>query len=113
MDCALFLTEGTINTSLAPAKIQLPFPDTFLVAVLLLFYPALALPALYFCVASNPLSPALSSGCFWQQLLRKERARLFLNLFYLLQRLSENSFTLNGPPPDDPSFRQNELTASL
>jgi len=40
MDCALCLTEGAINTSLAPAKIQLPFPDTFLVALLLLFYPA-------------------------------------------------------------------------
>jgi hypothetical protein len=112
MDCALCRTEGAINTSLAPAKIQLRFPDTFLVALLLLFYPAAPTPALYFYVASNPLSPALSSGCFWQQLLQNERARLFLKLFYLL-RLSENSFTLNGPPPDDPSFRQNELTASL
>jgi hypothetical protein len=113
MDCTLCRTEGAINTSLAPAKIQLPFPDTFLVALLLLFYPAPHTLALYFCVASNPLSPVLSSGCFWQQLLRNERAHLFLKLFYSLQRLSENSFTLNGPPTDDPSFRQNELTASL
>jgi len=106
MDCALCRTEGAINTSLAPAKIQLPFPDTFLVALLLFFSPRSPNTRLYFCVASTlpPVSPSLSSGCFWQQLLRNERARLFLKLFYLLQRLSENSFTLNGPPPDDPFF---------
>jgi len=84
MNCALCRTEGAINTSLAPAKIQLPFPDTFLVALLLFLPPTNT--RLYLCVASitPPVSPTLSSGCFWQQLLRNERARLFFEIILLV-----------------------------
>jgi hypothetical protein len=38
MYCAPCRTDVAINTSLAPARIQLPFPDTFLVALLLHFH---------------------------------------------------------------------------